>query len=266
MSERASNAAAPPRRLGRPDGHALAYHASPGRSPTVVFLGGFMSDMTGTKASALEAFCRAEARGFVRFDYLGHGQSSGAFTDGTIGRWTDDALAVIDTLTEGPQVLVGSSMGGWIMLLAALARRERVAGLVGIAAAPDFTEHLLWQTFDAPTRERLERDGLVYQPSDYGEEPYPITRELIEEGRRHLLLGETIALTCPVRLIHGMRDEDVPWRTSLTLADRLASEDVETTLVKAGDHRLSEPADLERLWRIVDALIAGIESTSATRR
>ena len=244
----------PTGRLDRPGGHTLAYHATPGLSPGVVFLGGFMSDMTGAKAMALEDFCRAQGRAYLRFDYLGHGRSSGAFADGTIGRWAGDAVAALDALTEGPQVLVGSSMGGWIMLLAALARPERVRGLVGVAAAPDFTEDMLWDRFDDARRAALMRDGLVHLPSDYGEESYPISRTLIEEARDHLLLRGAIPITCPVRLLQGMADGDVPWRTALALADRLAGDDVEVTLIKAGDHRQSAPGDLERLCRAVDTV------------
>ncbi len=253
MTEPASN---DPGTIDRPGGHSLAYHATPGGLPGVVFLGGFASDMTGTKALALEEHCRKRGRAYLRFDYLGHGQSSGAFADGTIGRWADDAIAALDQLTEGPQVLVGSSMRGWIMLLAALARRERVAGLVGIAAAPDFTEDLMWTGLDEARRETLMRDGVVELPSDYGDEPTLISRALIEEGRDHLLLGNPIALSCPVRLLHGMADSSVPWRTALTIADKLASTDVEVVLVKGGDHRLSEPADLERLGRTLDKVCA----------
>ena len=243
-----------PGRLDRPGGHTLAYHASPGVVPGVVILGGFMSDMTGTKALALEEFCCDRGRAFLRFDYLGHGRSSGGFADGTIGRWAGDAVAALDALTEGPQVLVGSSMGGWIMLLAALARPERVCGLVGVAAAPDFTEDLLWDGFDDARRAALMRDGLIHLPSDHGEEGYPISQALIEEARDHLLLRGAIPITCPARLLQGMADDDVPWRTALALADRLAGDDVEVTLIKGGDHRLSEPGDLERLCRTVEAV------------
>jgi pimeloyl-ACP methyl ester carboxylesterase len=238
----------------RGDGSTIAYHKTPGVSPGVVFLTGFRSDMTGGKALALEAACRARGRAFLRFDYTGHGQSSGAFTDGTIGKWTDDAVFAIETLTEGPQVLVGSSMGGWIMLLAALRLGPRVAGLVGIAAAPDFTEDLIWQPAGAATRDMLRRDGVWHEPSAYSPEPTPITIQLIEDGRRHLLLRGPIALACPTHLIHGMRDPDVPWQTALRLADRLAARDVEITLIKDGDHRLSTDQDLDRLTLIVEAL------------
>ena len=225
-----------------------------GASPGVMFLGGFMSDMTGTKATALEAHCRSTGRAYVRFDYSGHGASGGGFRAGTIGTWRDDALAVLDRVAHGPQILVGSSMGGWIMLLAALARPERVAGLVGIAAAPDFTEDLIWSALDDETRETLARTGAIERPCDYGEDPYPITMRLIEEARSHLLLRGTIALGCPIRLLQGMRDDDVPWRTVLTLAERVESESVVVELVKDGDHRLSRAEDIVRLCGAVDAI------------
>ena len=248
-----------PETLSRPDGATIAYHKTAGdktgkRAPGLVFLGGFASDMTGTKALALEAHARASGQDFLRFDYLGHGASSGQFEDGTIGRWAEDAIAVRDALTEGPQILIGSSMGGWIMLLAALARPERIAGLVGVAAAPDFTESLMWRRFTPEVRATLERDGVYYEPSEYGEEPYAITMELIVEGREHLLMDAPIPIACPVRLIHGSADPDVPWKLSLDLMERLASSDVEVTLVKGGGHRLSEPVDLARLAATVAAL------------
>jgi len=260
MSLDAHAAGPAPRILSRPGGVKLAYHRLDGGAPGIVFLGGFMSDMTGGKALALEAFARARGQAFLRFDYQGHGQSSGAFTEGSIGLWAGDALAVLDAATEGPQILVGSSMGGWIMLLTALARPERVAALVGIAAAPDFTEDLVWQAFDENVRETLRRDGVYHQPSDYGEAPYPITRQLIEDGRRHLLLRAPIAIGCPIRLIQGLADPDVPWQTALRIAERVESDDVEVILVKGGGHRLSEPADLARLGRTVEALLARIEA------
>ncbi len=248
-----------PETLSRPDRATIAYHKTAGdktvkRGPGLVFLGGFASDMTGTKALALEAHARASGQDFLRFDYLGHGASSGRFEDGTIGRWADDAIAAIDVLTEGPQILIGSSMGGWIMLLAALARPERIAGLVGVAAAPDFTEALMWRRFTPEVRAALERDGVYRQPSDYGEEPYVITMKLIVEGRKHLLMDAPIPIACPVRLIHGGADPDVPWKLSLELMERLASSDVEVTLVKGGGHRLSGPGDLARLAATVAAL------------
>ena len=245
----------PPDRLARPQDESLAYHSTAGRAPGIVFLGGFLSDMTGTKATALEAYARDRGQAFLRFDYQGHGQSSGRFEDGSIGRWAEDAVAAVDALTTGPQVLVGSSMGGWIMLLAALARPQRVAALVGVAAAPDFTEDLMWQRFPEEVKAEIETKGVYYEPSDYAETPYPLTKHLIEEGRRHLLLHAAIPLACPVRLLHGMRDPDVPWETALRLAERLESRDVEVTLVKDGDHRLSEPADLRRLAATLDRLL-----------
>ena len=247
MSVSENSSSGSPEILARPNGSTIAYHKTAGSAPGIVFLGGFKSDMTGGKALALEAFARQRGQAFLRFDYQGHGASSGDFVEGTIGGWTDDAVAALDHLTKGPQILVGSSMGGWIMLLAALARPQRVAGLVGIAAAPDFTEDLMWAKAAPELRETLEREGVYLQPSDYGEEPTPITMKLIEEGRRHRLLNRPIALDCPVRLIHGMADPDVPWQVSVKLAQRLVSAQVEITLVKGGGHRLSEPADLARL-------------------
>ncbi len=250
------NSSSPPETLARADGESIAYHKTPGSAPGIVFLGGFFSDMTGTKAMALEDFARRTGRAFLRFDYLGHGASSGNFEEGTIGRWAEDAIAALDEMTEGPQILVGSSMGGWIMLLAALARPERIAGLVGIAAAPDFTQDLMWDKYPPVVQEILRKEGVYHEPSDYGEDPYPITLKLIEEGRDHLLLRNPIAIACPVRLIHGLEDPDVPWQVALDLSGRLASADVEITLVKGGGHRLSEPADLARLEQTVERLIS----------
>lgn len=244
-----------PNMLQRRDGATIAYHRIAGKSPGVVFLTGYRSDMTGQKALRLESFCRGCGRAFLRFDYYGHGQSSGDFVDGSIGRWADDAIAVIDALTEGPQVLVGSSLGGWIMLLAAVQRPERVAGLVGTAAAPDFTEDIPGMLNDEQ-KAALERDGVVPVYSPYDPEPTPVTRRILEDGRCHLVLTRAIPLSCPVRLIHGMQDPDVPWQTSLKLAAALDSTDVEVTLVKSGDHRLSEPRDLDRLTDSVDRLLA----------
>ncbi|SDE18325.1 alpha/beta fold hydrolase [Rhodospira trueperi] len=248
-----------PRRLTRPDGATIAYHATPGKGPGVVFIHGFMSDMTGGKALHLEAWARRTGRAFVRFDQRGHGQSDGRFEDGTIGAWADDLIQVLDHVTEGPQVLVGSSMGGWLTLLAARARPGRVAALVGIAAAPDFTEELMWSVFDDAARATLERDGVLRVPSEYGDEPYPITKRLIDEGRDHLLLGGPIPIRCPARLIQGMRDESVPWQTAQRILERLDSDDVEATFIKSGDHRLSEPHDLARLERTVEGVMRDLE-------
>jgi pimeloyl-ACP methyl ester carboxylesterase len=241
-------------RLQRPDGNTVAFAQTEGSEPTVVFLGGFRSDMTGTKAMALEAWARLTGRSYLRFDYLGHGQSSGRFEDGTIGRWLDDSLAVIDANTTGRLVLVGSSMGGWLSLLVALKRTERLAGLVLIAAAPDFTERMLLRSLSPEDRAILQREGRLERPSQYSPEPSVFTWKLIEEGRNHLVLDKKLALPCPVRLLHGQRDPDVPWEYSLQIADHLEAPEVITTLVKGGDHRLSTPADIARLVATVEEL------------
>jgi pimeloyl-ACP methyl ester carboxylesterase len=240
-------------RLDRGDGVALAWRRRGGRRPGVVFLGGFNSDMTGTKAEDLSAFCAARGQAFLRFDYSGHGASGGRFVEGTIGRWAEDAALVLDALTEGPQVLVGSSMGGWIALLLALRRPERVAGLVGIAAAPDFTARMA-DSLPPEARAALAADGVWHRPSAYGD-PYPITRALLEEGRNHLLLHAPVPLSVPVRLLHGQRDPDVPWELSLRIAEAITGPDVQVTLVKDGDHRLSRPQDLALLRRVVAPLL-----------
>jgi len=241
-------------RLARPDGNFVAYARNEGRAPTIVFLGGFRSDMTGTKAVALEAWARANGRAFLRFDYLGHGQSSGRFEDGTIGRWLDDSLAAIDALTTGKLVLVGSSMGGWLSLLVALKRLERLSGLVLIAAAPDFTERMLLKGLSLEDRATLQREGRLERPSQYSSEPSVFTWKLIEEGRNHLVLDRKLALPCPVRLLHGQSDPDVPWEYSLQIAEHLEAPEVITTFVKGGDHRLSMPADIARLIATVEEL------------
>ncbi len=241
--------------LTRPDGATIAYNSLAGKSPGVVFLGGFMSDMCGSKALALELHCQEREQAFLRFDYTGHGQSSGAFTDGTISQWANDALYVIEHLTQGPQVLVGSSMGGWIMLLVALRLKERVCGLIGLAAAPDFTEDLIARELTDAQREAMARDGFVQVACDYDDEPYTITQNLIDDGRINLLLGADIPLNLPVRLIQGLKDKDVPWVTALKIQEKLTSTDVEVTFVKDGNHRLSEPVDLERLTTTLDTLL-----------
>ncbi len=242
-------------RLQRDDGIELAWALQPGRDPTVVFLPGFSSDMSGEKATDLVRHCAAIGQAMLRFDYSGHGASGGRFEDGTIGSWTRDALLVIDRVAEGRLILVGSSMGGWIALLAALARRDRVAGLIGIAAAPDFTEALMWEAMTFEERATLMRDGVLMVPSRYGNS-YPVTRALIEDGRNHLLLpGAPIQLDCPVRLLQGQQDPDVPWELALRVADRLTATDVRVTLIKDGDHRLSRPQDLALLRRTLDGLL-----------
>jgi pimeloyl-ACP methyl ester carboxylesterase len=247
-----STVAQPTGRLDRGDGVELAWAKLPGNGPTVVFLPGFRSHMEGDKALHLLHLCTDAGQAMLRFDYSGHGASGGRFEDGTIGAWTADALTVIDRLTEGPLLLVGSSMGGWIALLAALVRPTRLAALVGVAAAPDFTETLMWEAMAPPQRARLLEDGILHVASDYGD-PFPITRGLIEDGRKHLLLHAPIPIACPVRLLHGQRDPDVPWETSLRLAERLTGDDVRISLVKDGDHRLSRPPDLALLSAIVAA-------------
>ena len=210
--------------------------------------------MTGVKALYLEDYCRRRGRAYLRFDHFGHGASSGDITRGTVGRWAADALGVLDQLTQGPQILVGSSMGGWIMLLTAIARASRIHALVGIAAAPDFTEDLLWPRLDEAQRQALRDYSAVTLPSNYDAAGYTCRRELLEDGKNHLLLRGPIPLDCPVRLLHGLSDASVPWQTSLRLAERLTSDDVVVTLVKGGDHRLSAPADLVRLAATLDAL------------
>jgi len=254
----------PPQTLARGDGATIAYHATPGKNPDrhtgVVFLGGFNSDMEGTKALALEAWCVSQGRAFLRFDYTGHGQSSGAFEDGCIGDWAADAFFAFDELTDGPQVLVGSSMGGWIALLVARERPERVKGLVGLAAAPDFTEDLMWHELNDEQRQTLVAEGRVLLPNDYDpNEPYVITHKLIEDGKRHLLLRDPLNIAVPVRLIQGKRDAEVPWQTPLNIQDVLVSDDVEVQIAKAADHRLSEVRDIARLERTLGALLDDLE-------
>lgn len=246
--------------LSRSDGTTIAYNRLKGKSVGVVFLGGFMSDMTGSKAIALEKHCKQRGQAFLRFDYSGHGQSSGAFCDGTISKWTDDAVFAIEQLSEGPQLLVGSSMGGWIMLLVALRLQKRVAGLIGVAAAPDFTEDLIARELNDEQRLAMQRDGSVLVPCDYDNKPYTITQALIDDGQNNLLLNNSISISQPVRLIQGMKDKDVPWATALKLQEKLAGDDVETILVKNGDHRLSEPHDMKRLTKTLDLLLDRIPS------
>ena len=233
--------------LSRPGGVTIAYYHREGKLPGVIFCTGFKSDMSGGKALALEEWCEREGRQFTRFDYQGHGASSGRFEDGTIGKWRDDALAILDKVTIGRQIVVGSSMGGWIACLMAIARKERIAAIVGIAPAIDFTQKLLWPRLDAAARRQIEEEGVWYRPSAYGDGPYPITKKLIDEGKKHLLLPGPIPFSGPVRIIHGMRDDAVPWEHSLRLAEAMMSTDIEIILVKDGEHRLSRDSDLSRL-------------------
>ena len=243
--------------LKRADGETIAYLKQEGEAPGVVWLGGFNSDMMGTKAGALAAWASARGRAYLRFDYFGHGRSSGDFRQGTISRWRDDLLEVLDALCVGPQVLVGSSMGGWIALLAALARRDQIKGLLLLAPAPDFTEALMWAEMPDKVRRQIMETGEWERPSAYGEEPYPITRNLIEDGRKNLLLGGSLELSCPVRIVQGMKDPDVPWQHAMKLVDRIEGNPT-ITLVKNGDHRLSTGEDLARIQNALDALLCEI--------
>lgn len=229
----------------------LAFRRIEGEGPAIVWFGGFRSDMTGTKAEALAVWAAQSGRAFLRFDYSGHGASEGRFEDGTISAWLADALVAIDRLTRGKLVLVGSSMGGWIAALAALRLKERLTGLVFISPAPDFTEELIWNEMTGPEREAILRDGRFVEHSPYSDEPTIITRALIEDGRRHLLLGGPIDITRPIRILQGMADHDVPWRHALKFAECLQTDDLELTLIKAGDHRLSKPHEIAK---IIDAV------------
>lgn len=242
--------------LARADGATIAYHHNSGTGPGVLFCGGFKSDMTGIKATALEAFCRQRGQQYTRFDYQGHGASSGRFEDGTIGTWRDDLLAVFEEITDGPQIVVGSSMGGWMALLLTLLRADRVAGLVLLAPAADFTTELLWKSLPPEARAQIERDGMWLRPSIYDDGPYPITRNLIEESRKHLVLGHPIPFDGPVRILLGQQDETIPVEHILRTADAITSQDIEITLIKNGDHRLSNPNDLDKL-RAAVAVLSG---------
>ncbi len=246
------------RYLTTPQGRRIAYARTDGTGPGIVFLGGFRSDMTGTKAVLLQDWAQAQGRAFLRFDYSGHGVSSGDFLDGAIGDWFEDAMAVVLQLTEGPQILVGSSMGGWIALQLARAMPERVAGLVGIAAAPDFTEDSMWAGFTDAQRRDLAEKGRVELPSDYSPDPYVITRRLIEEGRNRLVLRSPLPLPFPVRLLQGTADTDVPPAVALRLLDHATGPDIRLTLVKGADHRFSTPDCLAMIAQAV-ADVSGTE-------
>lgn len=230
----------------------LAYEAQAGTTPGLLFLGGYFSDMTGTKAQFLAESCAAERRAFVRFDYNGHGQSEGRFRDGCIGDWFSDALAVFDQCTTGPQIIIGSSMGGWLALKLALARPDRIAGLIGIAAAPDFTEDLVWDMLDEADKVRMQREGYL---AGKGADALIYTHKLIEEGRQHLLLRSPLTLACQVRLLQGQQDDAVPWQTALKIQQALPAEQVTVKLIADGDHRLSRPQDLALLWQTVQGLL-----------
>ena len=240
----------------------IAYRRRPAKAstrPGLVWFGGFRSDMLATKATALDAFAAEHGRAALRFDYAGHGESGGRFEDGTISRWLEESVAVVRDLSEGPQILVGSSMGGWLALLVARAleaagERTRIAGLVLIAPAVDFTQALLWDGLDAAARRAIEVDGVWQRASAYAPEPVPITRALIDDGKRHILLNTTIRTHAPVHILQGMRDDDVPWRHAMLLVEHLAGDPVVVTLIKDGDHRLSRPQDIEKLLAAVDQI------------
>ena len=247
-----------PEYLTTATGRRIAYHLSPGHQPGLVFLGGFRSDMEGTKALDLERRAQAEGRAFLRLDYSGHGQSSGEFLDGAIGDWFEDARDVIVAVTQGPQVLIGSSMGGWIALLLAREMPDRIAGLVGIAAAPDFTEDSMWAGFDAAQRTLLLDAGQIDLPSDYSDDPYTITRRLIEEGRSRLVLRDPLPLPFPVRLLQGTDDADVDMSVALRLLDHAEGPNIRLTLVKGADHRFSNPSNLETIWAAVRDVLTAV--------
>jgi pimeloyl-ACP methyl ester carboxylesterase len=239
----------------------IAVLAQEGRAPAVIWLGGFKSDMRGSKAEAVAAWAREQGRGFVRFDYMGHGESDGAFADATVSIWLEDALAVLEAFGGERPVLIGSSMGGWIALLAArqLAKSAPDAapgGLVLIAPAVDFTESLMWPRLPEDVRKIIAEEGVWGMPSIYSPEPTPITRALLEDGRSHVMLGSPIEAGCPVHILQGMKDPDVPWTHAMTLVEHLVSDPVSITLVKNADHRLSTPEDIARLIAAVEMMVA----------
>ncbi len=236
------------------DGERLAYRRVAGRGPGILWLGGFKSDMMGNKAQAFDAWARRHDRSLICFDYFGHGRSSGDFRSGTVTRWRDNALAVLDRLTDGPQILVGSSMGGWLALLAALARPDRVMSLLLLAPATDFTEALLWNSYSENVKRQILETGEYLWPSQYDPDPYPVTRALIEDGRKHFLLGAPIGIGSPVRIVQGMADPDVPWQHAMRLVDRLGPA-TQITLLKDGDHRLSKPHELALILQTLAALL-----------
>ncbi len=259
-----------PQKLHLPDNKFIAYHKHEGKQnhPFVIFLGGFMSDMSGIKATSLEKFCKNKGYSFIRFDYFGHGQSSLEFTDCTISTWKQNVLDVIDNLTSGKQILIGSSMGGWLMILAALARPERIAALIGIASAPDFTEELIWEQMNQTQQAQLLEKGIYNLSSEYGEAPYPITLDLIEDGRKHLLLkvadnsNNDSPFTIhdsqlPIRLIHGLKDKDVPSSWTTRMARIINSNNIKVNLVENGDHRMSTPENIKLLCDTLEE-VAGL--------
>ena len=237
------------------NGTELAYQFQPGKAPVVVFLPGYKSDMAGTKATMLSQYCQRNSQACLLFDYSGHGVSGGDFIDGTIGRWTQDAVEVIKHVVgDQPVLLVGSSMGGWVMLLAALHLKQQLAGMLGIAVAPDFTEELMWQGFTLEQKSKIQEQGVIYLPSDY-DEPYPVTYKAILDGRENLLLHGPIDINCPARFIHGMQDQDVPWECTLRTIQQLSAKDVQLRLLKDGDHRLSNDDQLAIIKQMLDELL-----------
>ena len=245
-----------PEFLERPNGAMIAYNKVTGGSPGIIFLHGLMSDRDGTKATALANHCARSGQACVRFDMFGHGESTGRFEEGNISRWTNDAIAVIDHLTEGPQILVGSSMGGWVMVRAALARPERVAGLIGIAPGPDFTEDLIWNPLDTRAKADFQKNGKIVFDNPYEDTPITYPYHLIEDGRKHLHLHSKIPIHVPVRLLHGMQDVEVPWQTATRLATLLQSKDVKVILDNTATHRFSEPHQLTQLEIVLDNLLS----------
>ncbi len=242
--------------LIRNNNETLVYQTVEGRSdeekPGVVFLGGSQSNMNASKATAVSLFCQQDGRACTRFDYYGHGKSSGRYEEGTIGHWLDDTLAIIDKVTTGPLILVGSSLGGWLMMLAALHRPERIVRLVGISAAPDFTEELMWNELSAQQKQQLEADGVLYLPNPYCDNtPYIIAQKLIEEAREHLLLQNPIDIHCPVHLLQGMQDNEVPTNYPIRIANLLASENVTITTVKNAGHSFSQPEQLDLIMKAI---------------
>lgn len=253
-----------PAKLRRPDGATIAYRTIAGKSPGILFMTGYRSRMEGAKALALEAYARGTGRAFTRFDYQGHGESGGDFESANLSTWIGDALAVMDEVTRGPLILAGSSMGAWIMLRVALARPERVAGLMGIASAPDLTKMLMWELFDEDTRDKLMAGAVLRFPSGEGDSETVITKALIEDGKQHLVLDGPIPIRVPVRLLHGLADDTVPWTLSELLLAQLESTDASLTLIKDGGHRLSKPHELGLLVQAMDGLcrIAEAQSTA----
>lgn len=242
------------------DSQRLAYHKIDGKKPGIIFLCGHGSDMHGTKSIYMENWAREHGHGFIRFDYRGHGQSDGTFLDFAISDWTADALAIIDHLSEGPQILIGSSLGGWIMLNAACARPDRIVGLIGIAAAPDFTKELIWDALDADAQLAMKQTGFLSLTNPYADEPVIYPYHLVEDGAAHLLLqGGSININAPVRLLHGMQDEEVPWLVAQRIMEKLVSNDVTLQLDKTATHRFSEPAQLNMLGQSVADLVRSIQ-------